>query len=125
MAGKGTENDGPKTKNSYEVKHLEVECERSIAKGDVVSSDNMTVINFSNAFEAVLEDVNKEINMLLSKYARFLCERAAADASLVHELDEILTEARALETHLTQKKESLRHSLALISNTLQNQMTLS
>lgn len=48
-----------------------------------------------------------------------LRERAAVDASQLGELEDILTEARSLESHLKEKKEHLRRSLALISDKLQ------
>jgi len=41
------------------------------------------------------------------------------DASQLGELEDILTEARSLESHLKEKKEHLRRSLALISDKLQ------
>ncbi|KFQ22630.1 Testis-expressed sequence 12 protein, partial [Mesitornis unicolor] len=47
-----------------------------------------------------------------------LSERAAMDASYVQELDEILKEAKTIENHLKQKRESLKQRFAAITNTL-------
>lgn len=57
--------------------------------------------------------------MLFSQYSKALSERAAGDTSQVRQLEEILTEARGLETHLKEKKDHLRRTLALISDKLQ------
>uniref|UniRef100_A0A8C5TFM7 Uncharacterized protein n=1 Tax=Malurus cyaneus samueli TaxID=2593467 RepID=A0A8C5TFM7_9PASS len=46
--------------------------------------------------------------------------RAALDSSYVQELDGILKEARALENHLKQKRESLKQRFAVIASTLQS-----
>lgn len=42
------------------------------------------------------------------------------DASYVQELDGILKEARTIENHLKQKRESLKQRFTVIANTLQN-----
>ncbi|NWX73733.1 TEX12 protein, partial [Alca torda] len=47
-----------------------------------------------------------------------LSERAAMDASYVQELDGILKEARTIENHLKQKRESLKQRFTVIANTL-------
>ncbi|NXU77159.1 TEX12 protein, partial [Oreotrochilus melanogaster] len=47
-----------------------------------------------------------------------LSERAAVDASYVQELDGILKEARTIETHLKQKKESLKQRFTVVASTL-------
>ncbi|KAM6115669.1 LOW QUALITY PROTEIN: testis-expressed protein 12 [Phoenicopterus ruber ruber] len=49
-----------------------------------------------------------------------LSERAAMDASYVQELDGILKEARTIENHLKQKRESLKQRFTVIANTLQS-----
>lgn len=46
-------------------------------------------------------------------------ERAAKDTSQMKELEDILTEARNLESYLKEKKHHLRQTLALISDKLQ------
>ncbi|XDV32385.1 hypothetical protein PO909_003230 [Leuciscus waleckii] len=70
-------------------------------------------------FETALAEANREVNGIFSKYSEVLRERAAVDASQLGELEDILTEARSLESHLKEKKEHLRRSLALISDKLQ------
>lgn len=49
-----------------------------------------------------------------------LSERAAMDASYIQELDGILKEARTIENHLKQKRESLKQRFTVIANTLQS-----
>lgn len=44
------------------------------------------------------------------------------DASYVQELDGILKEARTLENHLKQKRESLKQRFTVIANSLQSWM---
>ena len=75
--------------------------------------------DMSYGFEIALEEANREVSVLFSKYSEVLRERAAVDASQLGELEDILTEARSLESHLKEKKEHLRRSLALISDKLQ------
>uniref|UniRef100_A0A672K359 Si:dkey-40g16.5 n=1 Tax=Sinocyclocheilus grahami TaxID=75366 RepID=A0A672K359_SINGR len=70
-------------------------------------------------FEVALTEANREVSVLYSKYSEVLRERAAVDASQLGELEDILTEARSLESHLKEKKEHLRRSLTLISDKLQ------
>ncbi|KAF4104080.1 testis-expressed protein 12-like [Onychostoma macrolepis] len=72
-----------------------------------------------HGFEVALAEANREVSVLFSKYSEVLRERAAVDASQLGELEDILTEARSLESHLIEKKEHLRRSLALISDKLQ------
>ncbi|KAL4647538.1 testis-expressed sequence 12 protein [Arapaima gigas] len=83
------------------------------------SSVKLSALNVSGNFEAVLEDAKGEVEMLFSKYADVMSERAAADASQVMELEDILTEARGLESHLREKKEHLKQSLVVITDKLQ------
>ncbi|XP_073673910.1 testis-expressed protein 12 [Garra rufa] len=75
--------------------------------------------DMSYGFEIALAEANREVSVLFSKYSEVLRERAAVDASELGELEDILTEARSLESHLKEKKEHLRRSLALISDKLQ------
>uniref|UniRef100_A0A8C5Q2D3 Uncharacterized protein n=1 Tax=Leptobrachium leishanense TaxID=445787 RepID=A0A8C5Q2D3_9ANUR len=69
--------------------------------------------------ETILKDLSKEINLIFAMYARKLSECSFADASYVQEFDDILKEARSLENHLKQKRESFRSELTRIANTLQ------
>eukprot|EP00076_Gallus_gallus_P033554 XP_024999092.1 testis-expressed protein 12 isoform X1 [Gallus gallus] len=87
---------------------------------DPVLSDGLQSLYKPESLEQLLNEMNKEIKSLLAKYAHILSERAAMDASYVHELDGILKEARTLENHLKQKKESLKQRFAMIANTLQS-----
>ncbi|XP_069473400.1 testis-expressed protein 12 [Ambystoma mexicanum] len=115
LAMKTLENKGPKRKKELEVEDSETSWCPSPAKQDSSISDNMNV----GVLEKVLKDMNKEINFLLAKFSHILSERTAVDSSYIHELDEILREARAMETQLKQKRESLRSRLTMIANTLQ------
>lgn len=63
----------------------------------------------------------KSVHTMLIIHSAFVSysERAAIDASQVRELEDILMEARNLESHLKEKKDHLRRTLALISDKLQ------
>ncbi|XP_032304980.1 testis-expressed protein 12 [Coturnix japonica] len=87
---------------------------------DPVLSDGLQSLYKPEPLEQLLNEMNKEIKNLLAKYAHILSERAEMDASYVQELDGILKEARTLENHLKQKKESLKQRFAVIANTLQS-----
>ncbi|XP_029429866.1 testis-expressed protein 12 isoform X2 [Rhinatrema bivittatum] len=88
-------------------------CSLTIQDSDLFDSSD------SGIFEKVLKDMNKEINIILAKNAQILSEKTSVDASYIHELDEILKEARATEIQLKQKRESLRNRLTMIATTLQ------
>nr|XP_047919283.1 testis-expressed protein 12 isoform X1 [Anser cygnoides] len=92
----------------------------STDKTDVSFSEGSQSLYKPEPLEEVLNEMNKEIKNLLSKYAHILSERAAMDASYVQELDGILKEARTLENHLKQKRESLKQRFTVIANTLQS-----
>ncbi|XP_048824090.1 testis-expressed protein 12 [Lagopus muta] len=87
---------------------------------DPALSDGLQSLYKPEPLEELLNEMNKEIKNLLAKYAHILSERAAMDASYVQELDGILKEARTIENHLKQKKESLKQRFAMIANTLQS-----
>ncbi|CAI9593932.1 unnamed protein product, partial [Staurois parvus] len=58
--------------------------------------------------DGVLKDLRNEINLLFSKYATSLSEQSALDILYVKEFEEILQEAKSVETHLKLKRENLR-----------------
>uniref|UniRef100_A0A7M4E992 Testis expressed 12 n=1 Tax=Crocodylus porosus TaxID=8502 RepID=A0A7M4E992_CROPO len=91
-----------------------------LEKPDPALSESSHSLYKADVLEKVLNDMGKEINSLLSKYAYILSERAAMDAAYVQELDGILKEARTMENHLKQKRESLRDRFAVIANTLKS-----
>ncbi|XP_010085728.1 PREDICTED: testis-expressed sequence 12 protein [Pterocles gutturalis] len=92
----------------------------SLDKADLAFSEDLQSLHKPEPLEKVLNEMNKEIKNLLSKYGHILSERAAMDASYVQELDGILKEARTIETHLKQKRESLKQRFTVITNTLQS-----
>ncbi|XP_009995722.1 PREDICTED: testis-expressed sequence 12 protein [Chaetura pelagica] len=94
----------------------EVSC---LEKTDLALSEGSQSPYKPEPLDKVLNEMNKEIMNLLSKYAQILSERATTDASYVRELDGILKEARTLENNLKQKKESLKQRFAVLANTLQ------
>ncbi|KAJ1154640.1 hypothetical protein NDU88_007383 [Pleurodeles waltl] len=100
---------------ALEVEDSESSWCPSPAKQDSVLTDNVNV----EALEKILNEMNKEINFFLGKFAQILSERTAVDSSYIHEFDEIIKEARGIETQLKQKRESLRNRLTMIANTLQ------
>ncbi|XP_025896826.1 testis-expressed protein 12 [Nothoprocta perdicaria] len=92
----------------------------SLETSDLEFPESSQSLYKAEPLEKVLNEMNKEIKNLLSKYAHILSERAAVDASYVQELDEILREAKSIENHLLQKRESLKQRFTVISNTLQS-----
>uniref|UniRef100_A0A8C7L2P1 Si:dkey-40g16.5 n=1 Tax=Oncorhynchus kisutch TaxID=8019 RepID=A0A8C7L2P1_ONCKI len=117
--GRGMDNKGPKQKLSQEVEQTSAYCDNSPAKKKKAQSSKTPASYSSDLFKAEFAGANREVNMLFSKYSEVLSERAAIDASQVRELEDILMEARNLESHLKEKKEHLRRTLALISDKLQ------
>ncbi|XP_050570945.1 testis-expressed protein 12 [Cygnus atratus] len=109
-----------KRKKEMEVSTTENPQLSSTDKTDVSFSEGLQSLYKPEPLEEVLNEMNKEIKNLLSKYAHILSERAAMDASYVQELDGILKEARTLENHLKQKRESLKQRFTVIANTLQS-----
>ncbi|XP_008490635.1 testis-expressed protein 12 [Calypte anna] len=91
-----------------------------LEKTDVAFSEGSQSPYKPEPLEKVVNEMNKEIMNLLSKYAQILSERAAVDASYVQELDGILREARTIESHLKQKKESLKQRFTVVASTLQS-----
>ncbi|XP_057897385.1 testis-expressed protein 12 [Melospiza georgiana] len=87
---------------------------------DLAPSEDSQSLFKTEPLEKVLNEISKEINNLLSKYADTISARIALDSSYVQELDEILKEARAIEKHLKQKREKLKQRFAVIANSLQS-----
>ncbi|XP_005531123.2 PREDICTED: testis-expressed sequence 12 protein [Pseudopodoces humilis] len=87
-------------------------------KTDLAPSEDSQSLSKTESLENVLNEVNKEMNNLLTKYADVISARTTLDSSYVQELDEILKEARATENHLKQKREKLKQRFAVIANTL-------
>ncbi|XP_009863437.1 PREDICTED: testis-expressed sequence 12 protein [Apaloderma vittatum] len=108
-----------KRKKEMENEALENHPLASLDKTDLSFPEGSQSLYKPEPLEKVLNEMNKEIMNLLSKYAHILSERATKDASYVQELDGILKEARTIENHLQQKRESLKQKFAVITNTLQ------
>ncbi|TRY84873.1 hypothetical protein DNTS_017989 [Danionella cerebrum] len=66
----------------------------------------------------LLTEAKRNVNLLFSEYTDVFRGRAAEDAELVRELEDTIAEVRCLESHLKEKKEHLRQSLAIISDKL-------
>ncbi|NXX61017.1 TEX12 protein, partial [Scopus umbretta] len=94
----------------------------SLDKTDLAFSEGSQPLHKPEPLEKVLNVVRKRVALVLILTTHFfqLSERAAMDASYVQELDGILKEARTIENHLKQKRESLKQRLTVIANTLQS-----
>ncbi|XP_061576128.1 testis-expressed protein 12-like [Cololabis saira] len=68
---------------------------------------------------ALISGASRELNMLVANFAEVLSERAAGDNTQMKELEGLLVQARNLESHLKEKKQHLKQTLALISDKLQ------
>ncbi|KAB1254685.1 Testis-expressed protein 12 [Camelus dromedarius] len=101
----------------------------SLGKSDSSSSESSGLFYKDEALEKDLNDMGKEINLMLSAYAKILrqfivklffptSERAAVDASYIDEIDGLFKEANTIENFLIQKRELLRQRLTVIANTL-------
>ncbi|KFU97399.1 Testis-expressed sequence 12 protein, partial [Pterocles gutturalis] len=88
----------------------------SLDKADLAFSEDLQSLHKPEPLEKVL---NGDVLHIVTVTIFFqLSERAAMDASYVQELDGILKEARTIETHLKQKRESLKQRFTVITNTL-------
>ncbi|XP_023797187.1 testis-expressed protein 12 [Cyanistes caeruleus] len=108
-------------KNRNKSKKMENEASENPQlsdKTDLAPSEDSQSLSKTESLEKVLNEVNKEMNNLLTKYADVISARTTLDSSYVQELDEILKEARATENHLKQKREKLKQRFAVIANTL-------
>ncbi|XP_008063762.1 testis-expressed protein 12 [Carlito syrichta] len=90
----------------------------SLGKSDSSFSEGSGLFYKDEALEKDLNDISKEINLMLSTYANILSERAAVDASYIDEIDGLFKEANTIENFLIQKRELLRQRFTVIANTL-------
>eukprot|EP00069_Balaena_mysticetus_P017049 bmy_22686T0 len=99
----------------------------SLGKSDSSFSESSGLFYKDEALEKDLNDMSKEINLMLSTYAKILRqvltvysfdERAAVDASYIDEIDGLFKEANTIENFLIQKRELLRQRFTVIANTL-------
>ncbi|XP_065738416.1 testis-expressed protein 12 [Phocoena phocoena] len=90
----------------------------SLGKSDSSFSESSGLFYKDEALEKDLNDMSKEINLMLSTYAKILSERAAVDASYIDEIDGLFKEANNIENFLIQKRELLRQRFTVIANTL-------
>ncbi|XP_059123807.1 testis-expressed protein 12 isoform X1 [Peromyscus eremicus] len=90
----------------------------SLGKSDSSFSECSGLLYKEETLEKDLSDMSKEINLMLSTYAKLLSERAAVDASYIDELDGLFKEANSIENFLEQKREFVRQRFTLITNTL-------
>uniref|UniRef100_A0A3B3Q854 Si:dkey-40g16.5 n=1 Tax=Paramormyrops kingsleyae TaxID=1676925 RepID=A0A3B3Q854_9TELE len=102
-----------------ETMESSIHSENPPSKKNKVTSDVAPTLNIFDGFEALIPGANKEVGMLLSDFAKVMRERSELGASQVRELEDIVKEARGIESHLREKKEQLRRSLAVISDKLQ------
>lgn len=77
----------------------------------------MQMVDFTT-YSIFWTDMSKEINLMLSTYAKILSERAAVDASYIDEIDGLFKEANIIENFLVQKREFLKQRFTVITNTL-------
>ncbi|NXE55038.1 TEX12 protein, partial [Casuarius casuarius] len=93
----------------------------SLEKTDLPFSEGSPSLYKPEPLEKVLNVRNLMalVSILTSDFFQ-LSDRAAMDASYVQELDGILKEAKTIENHLKQKRESLKQRFAVIANTLQS-----
>ncbi|CAH6866861.1 testis-expressed protein 12 [Phodopus roborovskii] len=90
----------------------------SLGKSDSSFAESSGLLYKEDALEKDLSDMSKEINLMLSTYAKILSERAAVDASYIDELDGLFKEANIIENFLVQKREFLKQRFTVITNTL-------
>ncbi|XP_071068383.1 testis-expressed protein 12 [Dasypus novemcinctus] len=112
----------PDTRSSKRPRELEPQMPdspqlSSLRKLDSLSESSGLFYN-DEALEKDLNDMSKEINLMLSTYAKILSERAEVDASYLDEIDGLFKEANTIENFLIQKRELLRQRFTVIANTL-------
>ncbi|KFV91676.1 Testis-expressed sequence 12 protein, partial [Fulmarus glacialis] len=90
----------------------------SLDRTDLAFSEGSQSLYKPEPLEEVLNVVRNGASIDFNYRFFPLSERAAMDASYVQELDGILKEARTIENHLKQKKESLKQRFTVIASTL-------
>ncbi|NXO01379.1 TEX12 protein, partial [Rhinopomastus cyanomelas] len=89
----------------------------SLNKPDLAFPEDSQSLYEPEPLEKLLDgDVSNTLKVALQLFQ--LSESAATDASYIQELDGILKEAKAIENHLKQRRESLKHKLTVIANAL-------
>ncbi|KAG8002283.1 Testis-expressed protein 12 [Nibea albiflora] len=111
-------NKGPKQTTAQEMECTPANQEDSPPKKKKPPSKPPTALESADSFEATAAGASREVSLLLSKFAKVLSERAAAESSQMRELEGILAEAKSLESYLKEKKTHLRQTLAAISDKL-------
>ncbi|CAL1570878.1 unnamed protein product [Knipowitschia caucasica] len=81
-------------------------------------SCKLSTVDPAHLLEAETADASCVISQLFKNFADVLSEKAAADISMMQELEGIVTEARNLEGYLKEKKHLLREKLSFISDKL-------
>uniref|UniRef100_A0A8C6A8F0 Testis expressed 12 n=2 Tax=Marmota marmota marmota TaxID=9994 RepID=A0A8C6A8F0_MARMA len=113
----------PDSRNCKRTRELESQMPdspqlSSLGKSDSSFSECSGLFYKDETLEKDLNDMSKEINLMLSTYAKILSERAAIDASYIDEIDGLFKEADIIENFLIQKRELLRQRFTVIANTL-------
>ncbi|XP_047372968.1 testis-expressed protein 12 [Sciurus carolinensis] len=112
----------PDSRNCKRPRELEPQMPDSPQQSSLGKSDSFSecsgLFYKDETLEKDLNDMSKEINLMLSTYAKILSERAAVDASYIDELDGLFKEADTIENFLIQKREFLRQRFTVIANTL-------
>nr|XP_036284148.1 testis-expressed protein 12 isoform X2 [Pipistrellus kuhlii] len=113
----------PDTRNCKRPRELEPQMPdspqlSSPGKSDASFSESSGLFYKDEALEKDLNDISKEISLMLSTYAKILSERAAVDASFIDEIEGLFKEANTIENFLVQKRELLRQRFTVIANTL-------
>ncbi|XP_078023653.1 uncharacterized protein tex12 [Epinephelus lanceolatus] len=108
---------GPKQTTPQEMEPTPAGGDESPSKKRKTPSKPST-LEPADSFEATTVGAVREFSVLFSEFSEALSERAADDATKMKELDCILTEAKNLEAHLTEKKKLLKQTLDQISGKL-------
>ncbi|EDL25741.1 testis expressed gene 12, isoform CRA_a [Mus musculus] len=111
----------PDSRNCKRARELEPQVSdspqvSSLGKSESSLSEASGLFYKEEALEKDLSDMSKEINLMLSTYAKIL--RAAVDASYIDEIDGLFKEANIIENFLVQKREFLKQRFTVITNTL-------